>query len=199
MLGIASALRRAGAGVVQLISDAYLSTDLDLVASESALLGRIATELGRPLSFTVQQVDEAPNRYRDLLASIEQWNLQGAHARAQVAVRPIGVLIGMTASANPLNFCRSVAGLAAAGRDPREMLFDLLLDDEGRRLFYIPLMNYAAGNLDDVRDMLMSPNAILGLSDAGPTATPSRTARSRRLPSRIGPATARGARSCRWK
>ena len=263
MLGIASALRRAGAGVVQLISDAYLSTDLDLVASESALLGRIATELGRPLSFTVQQVDEAPNRYRDLLASIEQWNLQGAHARAQVAVRPIGVLIGMTASANPLNFCRSfrplrnrplaekvafvrnpenrarlleehagqqrsgflkivhghysrmypltdppnfeptpedsVAGLAAAGRDPREMLFDLLLDDEDRRLFYIPLMNYAAGNLDDVRDMLMSPNAILGLSDAGPTATPSRTARSRRLPSRIGPATARGARSCRWK
>jgi N-acyl-D-aspartate/D-glutamate deacylase len=232
VLGIASALRRAGAGVVQLISDAYQSTDLDLVASESALLARIATELGRPLSFTVQQVDETPGRYRELLHSIEQWNLQGAHARAQVAVRPIGVLIGMTASANPLNFCRSfrplrnrplaekvafvrnpenrarlleehagqrregflkivhgdysrmypltdppnyeptpedsVAGLAAAaGRDPREMLFDLLLDDDGRRLLYIPLMNYAAGNLDDVRDMLMSPNAILGLSDAG--------------------------------
>jgi N-acyl-D-aspartate/D-glutamate deacylase len=218
--------------VVQLISDAYQSTDLDLVASESALLGRIATELGRPLSFTVQQVDEAPNRYRDLLDAIEQWNFQGAHARAQVAVRPIGVLIGMTASANPLNFCRSfrplrnrplaekvafvrnpenrarlieehasqertgfhkivhggysrmypltdppnyeptprdsVAGLAAAaGRDPRELLFDLLIEDEGRRLFYIPLMNYAAGNLDAVRDMLVSPNAILGLSDAG--------------------------------
>ena len=232
VLGIASAMRRAGTGVVQLISDAYLSTDLDLVASETALLGRIATELGRPLSFTVQQVDEAPHRYRDLLDSIEQWNLQGAHARAQVAVRPIGVLIGMTASANPLLFCRSfrplrnrplaekvafvrnpenrarlleehaaqqrsgfqkivhgdysrmypltdppnyeptpgdsVAGLAAAsGRDPREMLFDLLLDDEGRRLLYIPLMNYAAGNLDDVRDMLVSSNAILGLSDAG--------------------------------
>jgi N-acyl-D-aspartate/D-glutamate deacylase len=62
----------------------------------------------------------------------------------------------------------SVAGLAAAaGRDPREMLFDLLLDDEGRRLLYIPLMNYAEGNLDAVREMLVSPNAILGLSDAG--------------------------------
>jgi N-acyl-D-amino-acid deacylase len=232
VLGIASALRRAGTGVVQLISDAYQSTDLDLVASESALLGRIATELGRPLSFTVQQVDDAPDRHRELLSSIEQWNLQGAHARAQVAVRPIGVLIGMTASANPLNFCSSfrplrsrplaekvafvrnpenrarlleehagqqrtgffkivhgdysrmypltdppnyeptpqdsVAGLAAAaGRDPREMLFDLLLEDDGRRLFYIPLMNYAAGNLDAVREMLTSPNAILGLSDAG--------------------------------
>ena len=232
VLGIAGALRRAGTGVVQLISDAYLSTDLDLVASESALLGRIATELGRPLSFTVQQVDEAPGRYRTLLGSIAHWNQLGAHARAQVAVRPIGVLIGMTASANPLLFCPSfralrnrplaekvafvrnpenralllaehaaqertgfhkivhggydrmypltdppnyeptpqdsVAGLAAAvGRDPREMLFDLLLEDDGRRLFYIPLMNYAAGNLDDVREMLVSPNAILGLSDAG--------------------------------
>jgi N-acyl-D-aspartate/D-glutamate deacylase len=217
---------------VQLISDAYQSTDPDLVASESVLLGRIARDLGRPLSFTVQQNDEAPDRYRSLLGSIEQWNAQGAHARAQVAVRPIGVLTGMTASANPLNFCHSfrplrnsplaeklafvrnpdnrarllaehaavvrtgslhlahsgysrmypltdppnyeptpgdsVAGLAAAaGRDPREMLFDLLLDDDGRRLLYIPLMNYADGNLDAVREMLVSPNAILGLSDAG--------------------------------
>ncbi len=28
-------------------------------------------------------------------------------------------------------------------------------------------MNYAAGNLDDVREMLTSPHAIIGLSDAG--------------------------------
>jgi N-acyl-D-aspartate/D-glutamate deacylase len=61
-----------------------------------------------------------------------------------------------------------VAGIAAAaGRDPREMLFDLLLTHDGARLLYIPLMNYARGSLDDVRDMLTSPNAIVGLSDAG--------------------------------
>lgn len=232
VLGIASALRRAGTGVVQLISDAYQSADTDLVASETDLLGRIARELGRPLSFTVQQNDDTPDRYRSLIASIGQWNEQGAHARAQVAVRPIGVLIGLTASANPLYFCPSfralrtrplaekvaflrstenramllaehrratpdgflklihagfdrmypltdppnyeptpqdsVAGLAAAaGRDPRDMLFDLLVADDGRRLLYIPLLNYAGGNLDAVREMLLSPHAILGLSDAG--------------------------------
>jgi N-acyl-D-aspartate/D-glutamate deacylase len=43
----------------------------------------------------------------------------------------------------------------------------MLLEDEGERLLYIPLMNYARGNLDDVREMLTSPNAICGLSDAG--------------------------------
>ena len=49
----------------------------------------------------------------------------------------------------------SVAGrAAAAGAQPDELLYDLLLDDDGSRLLYIPLMNYARGDLADVREML---------------------------------------------
>lgn len=59
------------------------------------------------------------------------------------------------------------ARAAAAGATPDEFLYDLLLDDDGSRLLYIPIMNYARGNLDDVREMLTSPNAMFGLSDAG--------------------------------
>ena len=232
VLGIAAALRRAGTGVIQLISDAYQSTDDDLVAHEIELLGRIATEVGRPLSFTVQQNDDAPDRFRQLLAAIDDWNAAGADVKAQVGVRPIGVLIGLQATANPFMFCPSyrqlhslthderlarlrdpevrrtliaehaasspsgfvgilhsgydrmyplsdppdyeptpadsVAGRAAAvGAEPDEMLYDLLLDGGGSRLLYIPLMNYARGDLADVREMLTSPNAMFGLSDAG--------------------------------
>ena len=232
VLGIATALQRAGTGVIQLISDAYQSTDDELVAHEMELLGRIATEVGRPLSFTVQQNDDAPNRFRELLTAIDGWNAAGADVKAQVAVRPIGVLIGLQATANPFMFCPSyrqlhalshlerldrlrdpdvrrtllaehaasspsgfvgilhsgydrmyplsdppdyeptptdsVAGrAAAAGAQPDELLYDLLLDDDGSRLLYIPLMNYARGDLDDVREMLTSPNAMFGLSDAG--------------------------------
>ena len=232
VLGIAAALRRADAGVIQLISDAYQSTDDELVANEIELLGRIATEIGRPLSFTVQQNDDAPDRFRDLLRAIDAWNAAGADVKAQVGVRPIGVLIGLQATANPFMFCPSfrqlhaltpderlarlrdpvlrrrlldehassspagfvgilhsgydrmypltdppdyeptsadsVAGRAAAtGTAPAELLYDLLLDDDGSRLLYIPLMNYAHGNLDDVREMLTSEHALFGLSDAG--------------------------------
>ena len=232
LLGIAAALQRADAGVIQLISDAYQSTDDELVAHEIRLLGRIATEIGRPLSFTVQQNDDAPDRFRELLAAIDGWNAGGADVKAQVGVRPIGVLIGLRATANPFMFCPtyqplrsldhderlarlrdpvvrrrlldehsasnpagfvgilhsgfdrmyplsdppdyepapvdSVAGrAAAAGASPDEFLYDLLLDDEGSRLLYIPLMNYARGDLDDVLEMLTSPNSMFGLSDAG--------------------------------
>ena len=232
VLGIADALRRTGRGVVQLISDAYQSADEELVAHEVELLGRIATEIGRPLSFTVQQNDDTPDRFRELLTAIAGWNAAGADVKAQVAVRPIGVLIGLQATANPFLFCPSyrplhmldhdermarlrdpevrrtliaehgqsnpdgfagilhhgfdrmyplsdppnyeptpadsVAGLAAAaGTTPIEVLYDLLLDDGGARLLYIPLMNYARGDLDDVREMITNPNAMFGLSDAG--------------------------------
>ena len=52
-----------GRGVVQLISDAYQSTDDELVAHEIELLGRIAAEVGRPLSFTVQQNDDVTRSF----------------------------------------------------------------------------------------------------------------------------------------
>ena len=113
VLGIASALERAGSGVIQLISDVYQSEDDDLVARELELLSELALRVRRPLSFTVQQNDDTPDRFRELLGAIEGWVAQGATARAQVAVRPIGVLLGLTASANPLLFCPSYHPLLA--------------------------------------------------------------------------------------
>jgi N-acyl-D-aspartate/D-glutamate deacylase len=232
VLGIASSLAKLDRGVIQLISDAYQSDDDELVRNEIDLLRRLATETGRPISFTVQQNDDTPNRFRQLLGAIEEWNRAGAHAKAQVAIRPIGVLIGLDASANPLNFSpnyvamtdmdrderlarlrtdevrrtilaehaearprsfakvihsaydrmypmsevpdyeptpeRSVAGIAASeGRPANEVMYDLLVAGDGSRLLYIPLMNYARGDLEDLREMMTSPHSIFGLSDAG--------------------------------
>ena len=54
-----------------------------------------------------------------------------------------------------------------SGRSPEDLAYDLLIADEGRGLIYQPFLNYADGNLDAVREMLVDDNTIPGLSDGG--------------------------------
>ena len=63
---------------------------------------------------------------------------------------------------------RSLAGLAAArGVSPLEVAYDEMARDGGQGLLYIPILNYATGDLDHVRDMLLHPQGLLGLADGG--------------------------------
>jgi N-acyl-D-aspartate/D-glutamate deacylase len=63
---------------------------------------------------------------------------------------------------------RSVVALAAAeGRSTDEVLYDLMLGRDGTELLYLPVLDYAAGNLDAVREMLVHPATVLGLGDGG--------------------------------
>ena len=62
----------------------------------------------------------------------------------------------------------SIAAHAAReGRDPAAVAYDLLLEQDGRALFYRPLSNYTYGNLDTVHDMLAHDATIVGLGDGG--------------------------------
>jgi N-acyl-D-aspartate/D-glutamate deacylase len=63
---------------------------------------------------------------------------------------------------------KSLAGLAAArGATPLEVAYDIMAADGGQGLLYIPILNYATGDLDHVREMLLHPRGALGLSDGG--------------------------------
>ncbi|HEY8525082.1 MAG TPA: amidohydrolase family protein [Acidimicrobiales bacterium] len=53
------------------------------------------------------------------------------------------------------------------GRPAREVLYDLMLRHDGRELLMFALLGYSHGSLDDMREMLLHPNAALGLSDGG--------------------------------
>lgn len=48
-----------------------------------------------------------------------------------------------------------------------EMIYDLLLEEEGRALLYFPIYNYTEMNFDNVHTMMTHPQAIMGLSDGG--------------------------------
>jgi N-acyl-D-aspartate/D-glutamate deacylase len=63
---------------------------------------------------------------------------------------------------------QSVGGMAeAAGVTPMEMMYDLLLRDGGRELFYQPLGGYFTYNFDFFRKNMQHPNVLFGLSDGG--------------------------------
>ena len=53
------------------------------------------------------------------------------------------------------------------GRDPRELILDIMLKDGGKGLLYFPIMNYMNGSLDDVHTMLTHEHTTFGLGDAG--------------------------------
>ena len=232
LTALAGAMAETGRGVIQLISDAYQSPDLEYTKAEMAMMRSLVEATGRPLSMTVQQPEPLPDRWREMKAWVDECVAAGLPLKTQVSARPIGVLQGLTATLNPLILCpsfqevarlplpelvhalrdpdrrarivaehatreidgmlheitngfhklfpmgdpvdyeptveSSIAGLAAAsGRNPVEVVLDLLVERDGNQLLYMPLFNFARGNLDDVREMLLAPNSLLGLSDAG--------------------------------
>ncbi len=56
---------------------------------------------------------------------------------------------------------------ARRGVRPLEAVYDALLDAGGTALLYFPIYNYAAGNLDEVGEMLRHPLSLFGLGDGG--------------------------------
>ena len=55
----------------------------------------------------------------------------------------------------------------AAGQTALEFAYDFLSQGDGQNVLFAPLFNYANGNLDATREMMMHPRVAMGLSDGG--------------------------------
>jgi len=53
------------------------------------------------------------------------------------------------------------------GRDPEDLCYDWMLEEGGRAILNRPLLNYADGNLDAIREMVTHPHTLMGLGDGG--------------------------------
>ena len=112
LLTLASVLRARGSGVFQFLSDSYRTTDDQFARSEFELITAFARTSRQPVSYTVQQDIAAPERWRDLMALAETLSSEGLDVKAQVAPRPIGVLLGLQASANVFTPARAYMRIA---------------------------------------------------------------------------------------
>lgn len=106
LVGIAEAMGSTGRGVLQVVSD------FDDVDDEFALLRRMATASGRPLSYTLVQM--RGDSWRRQLDLTQQARDDGVAITAQVATRAIGLLMGLQCTVHPLMtnpVFRELAGL----------------------------------------------------------------------------------------
>jgi N-acyl-D-aspartate/D-glutamate deacylase len=93
---IAAGVKRAGRGVLQLLSD-FQDTDaeFDMLCEWAGASG------GRPLSFTLVQRLETPQQWRRLLERIEDAQRRGLNIQGQVAPRAVGLVLGLQATLHP--------------------------------------------------------------------------------------------------
>src|SRR5262249_7748868 len=97
LLGIGSALGVVGAGAFG------MNSDFDDEQHELAWMTQLARETGRPVWFLLTDRYEDPERWRRLLAAVHAARADGAHLTAQIAGRPIGVMLGIGTALNPFS------------------------------------------------------------------------------------------------
>lgn len=95
LVAIAEGLRDANAGVLQFVSD---FSDID---NEFELLCDLTEISGRPLTFSMVQADVVPNQWRDLMDRLDAAAARGINIKAQVAGRPVGLMLGLQGSVHP--------------------------------------------------------------------------------------------------
>jgi N-acyl-D-amino-acid deacylase len=117
LLALARGLRLARNGVFQIaaalsnqqlksvIPQAGEFTPEEAVRQEIALFCDICRESGRPLTFSITAMNDAPTMFRQVLQLLSVANKQpGVHITAQIYPRPIGILFGLGLSLNPFKF-----------------------------------------------------------------------------------------------
>ena len=97
LTGIALGIKDAGTGVIEMISD-FNQPDLD---TEFGMIRRIVETSGRPLTLSLAQGLSSANGWKRILGHIENASGNGLPIKAQVAPRPIGVLLGLQGTINP--------------------------------------------------------------------------------------------------
>src|SRR6478736_9731283 len=95
LLGIGSALGEVGAGTFG------MNSDFDDEEYELRWMRKLAKETGRPVWFLLTDRYSDPERWRRLIKAVHAARAEGLPLSAQMAGRPIGVMMGVGTALNP--------------------------------------------------------------------------------------------------
>ena len=227
LFGIGRALRDVGAGLFEVAPAGIVGEDHTEPYKEVAWMSRLAKEIERPVTFGMNQTNDNPREYLDMLAAASEAAAGGHALIPQVAGRATGLLFGLETTYHPFlarPTWQKLASLPPAerverlkdpeiraailsepdpkpnvltmfadrtvvitdtvdyepapessigelarqeGRTPFEVLYDITVAGGPDQMFMIPIQNYAESSLEPVREMLLHPQAVMGLADGG--------------------------------
>ncbi|HEX5614268.1 MAG TPA: amidohydrolase family protein [Acidimicrobiia bacterium] len=94
LFGIGAVLGELGAGIFELAPAGVMGEDLAAPEREVDWMRRLSAAIGRPVSYALAQHNFAPDQWRELLRLSADATADGADLRAQVAGRPLNMLLG---------------------------------------------------------------------------------------------------------
>jgi N-acyl-D-aspartate/D-glutamate deacylase len=151
LTGIGRGLGAAGAGTFG------MNSDFEDEPAEFAWITRLGKQTGRPIWFLLTDRPTDPPRWRRIMAGVHAARDAGASVTAQIAGRPVGVILGVATSLNPFAVRESykpaeslpLPERLARLRDPA--LRRAILDDRPSPALlsrFGPLVQWVAGSWD---------------------------------------------------
>jgi N-acyl-D-aspartate/D-glutamate deacylase len=116
LTAIADAMHGVGPSVLQFV------LDLSTLTEDLPMMLRVADNTKCPITFSITQNDKEPKRWRQTLDTINEAAARGLSITAQIAARPVGLLLGLELSRNPFQThpsYREIAKLPLAERVAR--------------------------------------------------------------------------------
>jgi N-acyl-D-aspartate/D-glutamate deacylase len=95
LFGIGEALRETGRGLYELSAAGASGEDIVAPHKEVEWMCRLSAATGRPVTFSVLQVDAAPEQWRELMDASLRAVDSGAQVHPQISGRPTGLLVGL--------------------------------------------------------------------------------------------------------
>ncbi len=105
LLGIGGALGEVGYGAFG------MNSDFDIEADELGWMTKLGQDTGRPVWFLLTDQPNDAARWKRLMEGVHAARAQGALVTAQIAGRPVGVLLGADTALNPFSIRPSYQAL----------------------------------------------------------------------------------------